>query len=76
MTRSAAVTVRRPGVSRLPATSTNTWRQTAAVKEGANGRIHVASTSGTLAGTTLTSACGCSGVGQPNGWGDGHDGRC
>ena len=30
--RSAAVTVRRPGASRAPATSTRTWRQTAGVK--------------------------------------------
>src|SRR4051794_27991545 len=32
MTRSAAVTVRRPGASRDPAIRTRTWRQTAGVK--------------------------------------------
>src|SRR3954447_11354114 len=50
MMRSAAVTVRRPGASREPATRTRTWRQTAVVKETAKGCIHAASTSGTLAG--------------------------
>jgi hypothetical protein len=66
MTRSAAVTVRRPGTSSAPATSTSTWRQAAAVKQGANGRSHAASTSGTLAGIMLTSACGRSEAGQPS----------
>jgi len=32
MTRSAGVTVRRPGASRTPATSTRAWRQIAVVK--------------------------------------------
>lgn len=62
LTRSAAVTVRRPGTRSAPATSTSTWRQTAAVKQDANGRIHAASTSGTLAGMAHISACGRSGV--------------
>src|SRR3954468_8356478 len=55
MTRSAAVTVRRPGTRTTPATRTRTWRQTAGVKETANGCIHAASTSGTLIGTAQTS---------------------
>src|SRR4051812_44481976 len=50
MTRSAAVTVRRPGASRDPAIRTRTWRQTAGVKEAAKGCIHAASTAGTLVG--------------------------
>src|SRR5215208_6210526 len=50
MTRSAAVTVRRPGASRAPAIRTRTWRQTAGVKEAAKGCIHAASTAGTLVG--------------------------
>src|SRR4051812_41860611 len=49
MTRSAAVTVRRPG-ARDPAIRTRTWRQTAGVKEAAKGCIHAASTAGTLVG--------------------------
>src|SRR3954465_5286639 len=57
MMRSAAVTVRRPGASREPATRTRTWRQLAVVKEDANGRIHAASTSGTLAGMTHAFLC-------------------
>src|SRR3954470_10091130 len=58
MMRSAAVTVRRPGASRAPAPSTRTWRQTAVVKETANGCIHAASTSGTLAGMAHASIWG------------------
>src|SRR3954462_15869468 len=50
MTRSAAVTVRRPGASRDPAIRTRTWRQTAGLKEAAKGCIRVASTAGTLVG--------------------------
>ena len=50
MTRSAAVTVRRPGARTTPATRTRTWRQPAVVKEAANGCIHAASTAGTLVG--------------------------
>src|SRR3954470_3882364 len=55
MTRSAAVTVRRPGASRDPAIRTRTWRQTAGVKEDAKGCIHAASTAGTLVGMAQTS---------------------
>src|SRR3954453_16816902 len=65
MMRSAAVTVRRPGASRAPATSTRTWRQTAVVKETANGCIHAASTSGTLVGMAQTSAWGIAPGEQP-----------
>src|SRR5215217_3681814 len=56
MTRSAAVTVRRPGASTIPATRTRTWRQLAVVKADAKGCIHAASTSGTLVGMAQTSA--------------------
>src|SRR3954466_1968687 len=56
MTRSAAVTVRRPGASRDPAIRTRTWRQTAGVKEAAKGCIHAASTAGTLVGMAQTFA--------------------
>src|SRR5690242_21182072 len=55
MTRSAAVTVRRPGASKEPATRTRTWRQLAGVKENAKGCIHAASASGTLVGMAQTS---------------------
>jgi hypothetical protein len=37
MTRNAAVTVRRPGLSRVPVTSTRTWFQFDAVKQLKNG---------------------------------------
>src|SRR3954465_823789 len=50
MTRSAPVTVRRPGARTTPATRTRTWRQTAGVKEAAKGCSHAASTAGTLVG--------------------------
>src|SRR5215210_5533733 len=56
MTRSAAVTVRRPGARTTPATRTRTWRQTAEVKKQPKGCIHTASTSGTLVGMAQTSA--------------------
>src|SRR3954453_4413332 len=48
MTRSAAVTVRRPGLSRAPATSTRTWSQVAPVKQRTNGHIQSAKLRGTL----------------------------
>ena len=50
MRRSAAATVRRPGASRVPPTSTSTWRQAAAVKWHRKGRIQPSSTSGTTLG--------------------------
>src|SRR3954452_18042792 len=50
MTRSAAVTVRRPGARTTPATRIRPWRQTALVKEAAKGCSHAASTAGTLVG--------------------------
>src|SRR3954451_13044184 len=53
MTRRAAVTVRRPGASRAPATRTSTWRQTAAVEQGANGRSRSASSSEACGGIDL-----------------------
>src|SRR5215210_6247506 len=56
MTRSAAVTVRRPGARTTPATRTRTCRPTAGVKEAAKGCIHAASTAGTLVGMAQTSA--------------------
>src|SRR5215211_5494815 len=56
MTRSAAVTVRRPGARTTPATRTRTWRQLAVVKADANGCIHAASTAGTLVGMAQASA--------------------
>src|SRR3954451_11810471 len=56
MTRSAAVTVRRPGARTTPATRTRTWRQTAEVKKQPKGCIHTASTAGTLVGMAQTSA--------------------
>jgi len=48
MTRSAAVTVRRPGLSTAPATSTRTWFQFDAVKQPMNGHIHSARIRGTV----------------------------
>src|SRR4051794_32456550 len=65
MTRSAAVTVRRPGASTTPATRTRTWHQTAGVKEAANGCIHAASTAGTLVGMAQASAWVVSPEDQP-----------
>src|SRR3954454_24060653 len=53
VTRRAAATVRRPGASRAPATRTSTWRQTAAVKQGANGRSRSASSSEACGGMCL-----------------------
>src|SRR4051812_50110445 len=53
MTRRAAVTVRRPGASRAPATRTGTWRQIAAVKHVANGRSRSASSSEACGGIGL-----------------------
>src|SRR3954447_295551 len=53
MTRRAAVTVRRPGASRAPATRTSTWRQIAAVKHVANGRSRSASSSEACGGIGL-----------------------
>src|SRR5919112_2692321 len=50
MTRSAAATVRRPGASRAPQTSTRTWHQTAAVKWPRKGCIQSSSTAGTTLG--------------------------
>src|SRR3954451_4563110 len=47
MTRSAAATVRRPGASSAPHTSTSAWRQTATVNWPWNGRIQPSSTAGT-----------------------------
>src|SRR5829696_7206061 len=65
MTRSAAVTVRRPGARTTPATRTKTWRQTAVVKEDAKGCTHAASTSGTLVGMAQASAWGVDPRDQP-----------
>src|SRR5215218_3343268 len=65
MTRSAAVTVRRPGARTTPATRTRTWRQTAGVKEAANGCIHAASIAGTLVGMAQASAWGVAPGDQP-----------
>src|SRR3954466_6820473 len=56
MTRSAAVTVRRPGARTTPATRTRTWRQTAEVKKQPKGCLPPASASGTLVGMAQTSA--------------------
>src|SRR6188768_186584 len=53
MTRRAAVTVRRPGASRAPATRTGTWRQIAAVKHVANWRSRSASSSEACGGIGL-----------------------
>src|SRR4051812_108284 len=65
MTRSAAVTVRRPGARTVPATRTRTWRQFAGVKADAKGCIHAASTLGTLVGMAQTSAWGIAPGEQP-----------
>src|SRR5215210_8675304 len=48
MTRSAALTVRRPGLNRDPATSTRTWSQVAPVKQRTNGHIQSARLRGTV----------------------------
>src|SRR3954464_7386754 len=48
MTRSAAVTVRRSGLSTAPATNTRTWFQFDAVKQPMNGHIHSARIRGTV----------------------------
>src|SRR3954451_23133427 len=48
MTRSAAVTVRRPGHSTAPATSTSTWFQVDAVKQPMNGHSHSVRIRGTV----------------------------
>src|SRR5687767_13370114 len=48
MTRSAAVTVRRPGLSRVPLTSTRTWFQIGPVKQLKKGNIQSARLRGTV----------------------------
>src|SRR3954464_7433946 len=48
MTRSVAVTVRRPGHSTAPATSTGTWIQVEAVKQPTNGHSHSTRIRGTV----------------------------
>src|SRR3954447_26696756 len=80
MTRSAAVTVRRPGARTTPATRTRTWRQTAEVKKQPKGCIHTASPAGTLVGMAQTSAWVVAPGDQPLraptlASGGGHDGR-
>src|SRR3954447_13132515 len=65
MTRSAAVTVRRPGARTAPATRIRTWRQLAGVKADAKGCSHAASTAGTLVGMAQTSAWGIAPGEQP-----------
>src|SRR3954452_11958875 len=58
MTRNAWVTVRLPGASTAPATSTRTWRHTGAVKHGRNTDSHTARTVGTRGGTGAATAPG------------------
>src|SRR3954452_14004302 len=65
MTRSAAVTVRRPGHSTAPATSTSTWFQVDAVKQPMNGHIHSTRIRGTVSAMIELPPCVLTPAGQP-----------
>jgi hypothetical protein len=56
MIRRAAVTVRRPGLSTVPATSTRTWPRRHELNTPENGRIHSAKIRGTVGTMVYRSA--------------------
>src|SRR5918994_1659544 len=65
MTRSAAATVRRPGLSTAPATSTSTWFQFDAEKQPTNGHNHSTKIRGTVSTMIGIPPCLLNPPGQP-----------
>jgi len=64
MMRSTALTVRLPGVSTAPVTSTRTWSHTGAVKKSRKAAIRVSRTGGTIPGSSPGTAVAGDGDGS------------